>query len=280
MRIPLAQMAKATKRTRRKEAVFRPVTVPATLASDLYAEVYAPVMAAWAGAASEIEAAYAKALASITTDGQPVTDSPAQVGARIDAAELTALRIVMTIRLRLERWAARVERVQRGKWRSAVLTATGVDIGTMLGAGEVRDTLGAAIERNVSLVKSVSEQARSRIGEAVFQGLTQRKPAADVARDIAGAVDMGKRRARNIAADQLTKLSSSLSAERRRQAGIDTWEWVHSGKAHPREEHEARNGKRYSDNPADNAPPPADRPGELPFCGCSERAVLSLTDEF
>lgn len=267
--IPLAQMVRRTKRTRRTEITFRPIIAPGTLASDLYAEAYAPVIAAWTGATEEITAAYRQALATLTQD------SPEQVTARIGVAELTAGRILLEIRLRLERWALKVERWQRGKWRANVLSATGVDLGTMLGAADVRAPLGAVIERNVALVKSVSDQARDRISDAVFRGLTQRKPAAEVAKDIRAATGMARRRALNIAADQTVKITSALNDERRRQAGIDTWEWLHSGKAHPRPEHEARNGKRYSDDD-----PPSDLPGELPFCGCTSRACLTLDSEF
>ena len=169
----------------------------------------------------------------------------------------------------------RVEKWQRGKWRGAVLSATGVDIGTMIGAGDMRTTMAASIERNVSLVKSVSEQTRTRIGEAVFQGLTKRLPAREVAASIREATTMGRKRALRIASDQTVKIAAHLNSERRREAGIDTWAWVSSHKVNYRPEHLAREGKRYSDDE-----PPSDLPGELPYCGCTERAVLSLDGEF
>jgi uncharacterized protein with gpF-like domain len=180
----------------------------------------------------------------------------------------------------LERWALRVEAWQRGRWRGAVLSATSVDLDTMLGPADMRVPLGTAIERNVGLVGSVSEQARTRISQAVFDGLTKRLPAREVAASVREAVAMSRRRSLGIASDQLTKLSESLNEERRRDAGLDEWEWVHSGKAHPRAEHKARNGVRYSDDPAKGRPAPEDRPGQLPFCGCTSRAVLDLTSEF
>ena len=272
MPIPLAAMAARTKRTRKREITFRPITAPATLASDLYAEAYAPVVKAWSEAAERIVEQYGRSLA--TLDGLTV-DSPAEVGAVLSATEDAVTRILLSIRLRLEAWAMRTERWHRGKWASTVKAATGVDISTMIGPADVRTTLGAAIERNVGLVKSVSEQARTRIGEAVFRGLTKRSPAREVAAEIKAAVGMGRRRALNIAADQLVKISAQLNSERRREAGIDTWEWISSHKLHFRPEHAARDGKRYSDDTA-----PEDLPGELPYCGCGERAVLSLDGEF
>ena len=268
MPIPLAAMAARTKRTRKREITFRPITAPATLASDLYAEAYAPIVKAWSEAAERIIAQYERTLAM-------TTDSPAEVGAVLSATEDAVTRILLSIRLRLETWALRTERWHRGKWSSTVKAATGVDIATMIGPKAAQTTVGGAIKRNVGLVRSISEQARTRIGEAVFRGLNKRAPAADVAKEIREATGMARRRALNVAADQTVKITAQLNQERRREAGIDTWEWVHSGKLHPREEHRARNGQRYSDDDA-----PEDLPGELPWCGCTERAVLSLDGEF
>jgi SPP1 gp7 family putative phage head morphogenesis protein len=141
----------------------------------------------------------------------------------------------------------------------------------MLGPEDVRETLETIIARNVSLVRDVSEQARARIGDAVFRGLTERTPAREVASQVREAVAMSRRRSINIASDQLTKISSSLDSERMQQAGIEQWKWMHSGKLHPREEHKARNGKLYS-----FSKPPADMPGQLPFCGCRKLAVVEL----
>lgn len=270
MAIPLAAMARRRKpNARRKSITFRPIVAPAILATDLYGDAFAPIITAWQNAIAPILAQYERTLSAMTQD------SPADVGATLDAVEGDLARILLTLRLRIERWALRVERYQRGKWRGAVLSATGVDLDTMLGPEDVRMTVAASIERNVNLVKSVSEQARSKIGEAVFRGLNQRRAAAEVAKEIRGAVDLSRRRAKNIASDQLVKLNASLNSERRRQAGIDTWEWVDSEKQNFRPEHRARRGKRYSDDDA-----PSDLPGELPYCGCTERAVLSLDSEF
>lgn len=268
MPYPLAAMAARAKRTRKREITFRPITAPATLASDLYAEAYAPVVKAWSEAAERIVEQYGRSLAM-------TTDSPADVGAVLSATEDAVTRILISIRLRLEAWALRTERWHRGKWSSTVKAATGVDIATMIGPKGAQTTVGAAIERNVGLVRSISEQARTRIGEAVFRGLNKRAPAADVAKEIREATGMARRRALNVAADQTVKITAQLNSERRREAGIDTWEWVSSHKVNYRPEHAARDGKRYADGDA-----PSDLPGELPYCGCTERAVLSLDGEF
>ncbi len=262
-------MVKRARKTRRKEIVFRPVTLPATTASDLFAAGYNPVIVAWTAAQAAIMAEYERSLAALTTDGA------AEIGDILTRTEGEIAVLLLSIRLRLQRWAQIAERLHRQRWAAGVKAGTGIDIGMMIGPESARETVAAAIERNVSLVKSVSEQSRAKIGEAVFRGLSQRKPAREVAAEIREGVAMSRRRALNIASDQTVKLASQLNSERRREAGIDTWEWLSSHKVHFRPEHAERDGKRYSDGDA-----PSDLPGELPYCGCTERAVLSLDGEF
>lgn len=275
MRYSLAEMVRRTRKTRRKSITLRPITAPATMASDLFASSYSPIVKAWEAALPDILAAYERALSAMTRD------SPAEVGAVMQVTENDLTRLVLSIRLRLERWAGRLEAYQRSKWRGAVLTATGIDVSTMIGPADQRMTMAAAVERNVGLVRSVSEQTRQRIGEAVFRGLQKRAPAAEVAKEIREATGMARRRALRVAADQTVKLASALNEERRREAGISTWEWLASGKTNYRPEHKARNGKRYDDDATSGVnKPPAERPGELPWCGCTSRAVLSLDDEY
>lgn len=275
MRYDLAALVRRTKPTRRKSITFRPIVPPGMLASNLYAAAYRPVIEAWQAAIPAIMAEYERSLSAMTQD------SPADIGALFERHESDLLRLILTLKLRLAEWGFRVERWQRGKWTGNVLSATGVNVSTMIGPEDARMTVGAAIERNTSLIKSVSEQTRARVGEAVFRGLNQRRPAREVAKEITEAVGMSRRRALRISADQSTKLASALNDERRREAGISAWEWVHSGKAHPRPEHVRRNGHRYDDEASSgDSAPPEDRPGEEPFCGCTSRAVLDLTSEF
>lgn len=269
MKYDLAALTRRTRNPRRSTITFRPIAAPGTLATDLYQAAYSPTIQAWQAMIPALMAEYERSLAALTQD------SPADIGAILEQQEGRLFRLILTLRLRLEQWSLKVEKWQRGKWRGAVLSATGVDVGTLIGPADMRETLGASIERNVSLVKSVSEQTRSRIGDSVFRGLNQRKPAREVAKEISDAVAMSRRRALNIASHQTSQLGEALNAERRREAGIDSWEWISSHALNYRPEHQARDGKRYSDDD-----PPPDLPAELPNCGCTSRAVLSLDGEF
>lgn len=273
---------------RRRSIVIRDIVPPATLASDLYAAAYKPVVELWDSRTDAIIAEYERALGQLSTDSASIplaaliTDSPADLQARLDAATSDLERLFILIDASLRDWTVRVERWQREKWRGAVLAATGVDLQTLIGPEDVRATLEQYLEWNTALVRDVSAQARQRISNAVFTGLTQRKPVREVAAEIRDAVGMARDRSMRIAADQLSKITSSLAEERRREAGISVWKWRWSHKKHGRAEHIARDGKLYADTAAgadeakDINPPPEDRPGQLPFCGCRGQAVLML----
>jgi len=278
MRFDLADLTKRQRATRRKTITLRPIIAPATRASDLYA-IYRPVIQAWEAALPAIEAEYARTLASLTTD------SPASLAVEISKPEAEAAAVVLSVRARLARWAAIIEAWQRSRWKANVKAATRVDLSTLIGPGDARETLETVIERNVGLIKSVSDEARRRVSDAVFRGLTNRTPARELAKELRTQVGLERKRALRIASDQTVKVTAALNEERRRQAGVMAWEWIHSGKRHPREDHLARNGNLYSDDPAQAGTdyegqrvlsPPDDRPGQLPFCGCTSRAVLIL----
>lgn len=265
MDFDLSSLWRRTRNPRQKEVVLRPVTIPATQATSLYNLAYAPIIAVWQEAIGPIMRAYELSLAQITTD------SPADMEAELDAAGRAVDGLRVLTGLGMKEWASRVERMHRSKWRGAALTATGVDLQTLMGPDDVRMTIEATLARNTALISNVSDQTRLRISQAVFDGFRDRRSPAKVSKAIREAVAMSRKRAIRIAADQTVKLASDLNEERRRQAGIDTWVWVHSGKVHYRPEHKARHEKRYTDKTKPN-----DMPGQLPFCGCTTRAVVML----
>lgn len=264
MRYDLTAMTRRAKNPKRASIKIRDIRTPSTFAGDLYRAAYKPVVDMWAGAVEAIVAEYARTLAM-------TQDSPADIEGKISQAERRFDLLTLTITPAIERWAIRLEAWTRGRWRSAVLSATSVDISTLIGPSDVRQTVEAAINWNVSLVKDVSAEARRRMSAIIFDGLRGNKPAREVAKELRGVVDLGRARSIRISSDQLSKLASTLADERRREAGLDTWIWLHSGKLNGRDDHIARNGKEYTDANA-----PEDMPGQLPFCGCRSQAVLKF----
>lgn len=259
----LAQLWTGPRRPGQRRVVLRPVTISPVLAGDLYRAAFRDIVEGWRAALPAIEAEYARSLSKMTTD------APADLAATISAVERGVMAGALGIRLALKRWADLLERHHRQKWRGAVLLATKVDLSTVIGPEGARVALETAIERNVSLVASVSEQTRARISQEVFQGLSERRPARMVAKAISEAVGMSRSRALNIAADQASKLGAQLNVERAREAGLTHYQWMSSHKAHARPEHAARDGKVF-----EYGKPAGDEPGMAIHCGCTARAVL------
>jgi SPP1 gp7 family putative phage head morphogenesis protein len=199
------------------------------------------------------------------------TDSIDELNVEIDEMDTALRRLVLELTPDLRRWAFRTEEWHRGKWKRAVLDAVSITIETMIGPEEMRETIEAFVARNVGLVRNVSDEARGRIADSVFRGFQRRATAREMAKEIREAANMGRARSIRIAGDQTVKLASALTRERRRQEQLESWSWRHSGKVHFRPEHKERDGKIYTDATA-----PEDLPGELPYCGCVEQAVLEF----
>ncbi|WP_281823099.1 phage minor head protein [Sphingobium sp. BS19] len=259
--------------------MIRDIAPPSTLASNLYARAYRPIIQAWTDATPRIVSSYERTLSAM------VTDAPADIQAEINATAGLLERLFLLLTPDIRDWALMTERTMRRKWIGAVLSAASVDLTTLLGTEDVRASLDTHISWNVALVRDVSDVTRQRISSAVFDGLRNRTPARDVAKTITEAVGISRRRALNISSDQTSKLTSSLADERRRQASILEWSWVHSKKLHPRQSHQARDGKVYSDDPSRVGqsingktiePLPPTRPGQEPYCGCRSKSVISL----
>lgn len=279
MRFSLADLARRQRNIRRSAIVLPDIRPPATLATNLYRAAYQPVIALWTNALPGIVVEYERTLSQLTTD------APVDIQARLDAAASEFERLFILLSAGLREWAVRTETWQRGRWRGAVLSATGIDLATLIGPADVRQTVDATIQWNVSLIRDVSAEAQRRIANAVFAAVNERKPARELAAELREAVAMSRRRSVAIAADQTSKLTSALADERRRQAGIDVQRWRHSGKSHPRVRHQDRDGKLYSESAArvgtevrgqsvQAMPEASDLPGRPPFCGCRFQGVV------
>ena len=267
MRYDLPAMVKRSGATRRK-SVGLPAITPTKALEDALGAIYLRVVRAWAeNAKATIVPAYSP---MPTADGL-TRDDAGEISSATERAEDEINSLILELQRDLRTWVLRMEAWHRDKWRSGVLSKAGIDLSTILGPEDVRETVQALLERNAALVQDVSDQIKARITDAVWRGYTGRKPVREVAKEINDAVQLGRKRSIRIASDQTVKLSGALDDERRRQAGVDVWIWRHSGKLHPREDHKARDGKKYTDKTR-----PADMPGELPFCGCKQQAWIDL----
>ncbi|MBI1682374.1 minor capsid protein [Caulobacter hibisci] len=262
----------ARRQTNRRGSIDLRIIIPTQALEDDLARIYMKVVRAWAVAARDrVMPAYRQALERRAARDGMVLDDAASLGDLFRDLGPEFERLVLSLTPEMRDWVLQVERWHRDKWGSSVLTATGVDLATMLGPADAQQALADILAWNVSLISDVSAQAQSKIAAEVFAGYQRRAPAREVAKDIQEILQTSRRRALFIASDQLNKLSSELDAERQRQAGLDEWKWRASGKLHPRLWHKERDGNIYTDKTA-----PEDLPGQLPRCGCKRQAHLSL----
>lgn len=265
----LAQMTARSGAARRAGMALPVITPPRTYEADL-AKIYIRVLQVASGYVSaRLVPTYKTSIASLA-DGLTV-DSPTQLQGEIEGLGSDLQRLVLTLVPELRTWVVRTEAWHRARWTANIKTATTISLETLLGPTEVQTTMEAVLAANIALVKDVSAQVQGRIAQAVWGGFQRRAPVRDVAKEINEALDLGKKRSKRIAQDQLQKLSARLDDERREQAGIDTWKWRSSHKLKFRPEHQARDGNLYTEKTA-----PADRPGMLPFCGCKAQAWISF----
>lgn len=253
---------------RRREIVL-PAIVPTVAQRQMLQTLYMRVVREWGRLLYErIMPAYERTLAESTG----VRDSADDVQREADEAEKAVHRLVLLLNASLENWVVRVEEWHRERFVQA-FTPSGVDLGTLLGRGDVRTTLQAVLAENVTLIRSMDDQLRAGINGSVLRGLTNRLPAADVAREIRKLTGAARNRAELIAADQLQKLTARLDQERQEQVGIRKFKWRHSRKKNARKEHVARDGKTYR---WDSVVARTDPPGRAIRCGCRAQGVVDL----
>lgn len=269
VKFSVARMIKRLGRTRQKRIVLQPINPPAGLRRDLEI-LYMRVVREWGRQVHErIMPAYARTLAE-----SGMRDSVDDVQGEMDAAAAALNRLVLLLNASLEDWVVRVEEWHRGRF-GQLFSATGVNLKSLLGRGDVRTTLEAVLAENTGLIRSVNAQLHNGISGSVFRGLTNRSTSADVAREIRRITGVARARAELIAADQLQKLTGRLDQERQEQVGISGFEWLHSHKKNPRPAHVARNGLFYR---WDSVVARTDPPGRAIRCGCRARGVVDLDE--
>lgn len=274
MKYDLAQMIKAAGRYRTKTFELRGIKPTKTQQQDLQ-RLYLAVTRGWQDRwFKRIRPLYTKTLKEIkATDASDlITDTVDEVRFETQLSEQQMATVEAALKPRMRNWAAEVEKWHRARFVQA-FTPAGVNLTTLLSPNDVRELLESVLQENVSLIRSLNDQARNGISGTVFRGLQNRTPAREVARQIRKSNDIARRRAELIASDQLQKLTSRLDEERQKQAGGVKFKWQHSGKVNYRDYHKDRNGKVFywSSSVAKDDPP-----GRAINCGCKARMILDI----
>jgi hypothetical protein len=177
LRFNLAKLVRrARPRARIRTFALQPISPTATLEADLDRVLQRVVRGWWTACRDILMPAYRDALEqAAATERSPgvVMDDANQLARTTGSMAEQLERLVLELVPELRDWAVRLERWHRAKWQAA-MTPTGVNLGTMLGPEDMQLTLEATIESNVSLVRSISSEARTRIEGIVLRGFTSR----------------------------------------------------------------------------------------------------------
>lgn len=138
----------------------------------------------------------------------------------------------------------------------------------------------AIIAENVSLIRSIPEkhftEVEGMVYRAVARGGDRKQLTDEIMEGFSKREGITRRRAVNIANDQIRKTTSALAAVRQQAAGITEGIWVHSaGQAHPRHRHVKANGTKFK---LSEGLPVGDKgeyvlPATQVNCACSWRPV-------
>lgn len=145
-------------------------------------------------------------------------------------------------------------------------------------------TLQAATARNVGLIKSIHSKFHEQIAQEVLNNIGDQQAVYENAKKLVSRVyfhgETTEERARLIARDQVSKMSSEMSAARARSAGITKFKWRHSGASNePRKLHLDHNNKifSYDDLPIiDERTGEKGLPGQAINCRCVAVPVIDF----
>lgn len=143
----------------------------------------------------------------------------------------------------------------------------------------VNDVLQAAIQENVSLIKSIPRQYLTQVEGMVMRSVQTGRDLEQLNKELLQQFDLTKRRAALIARDQNNKATAVIQRTRQAELGITEAVWVHSGGGkEPRPSHLKAGRDRVRYNIAQGWFDPDEKrwifPGELVNCRCVARPVV------
>lgn len=131
--------------------------------------------------------------------------------------------------------------------KRAVKSSLGVDIA--LNEPWLTDELRAWSAQNLTLIKSIPEQAHEQVSRLALDGVRTGRNVRDIETDLVKQLGVAENRAKTIARTEVSKLNSELTKRRQQSLGIDAYYWRSSRDEKVRTNHEVLDGKlcRYDD---------------------------------
>jgi SPP1 gp7 family putative phage head morphogenesis protein len=223
-----------------------------------------------------IEAAYAKDLIAMIAEwrAEIVLDLPSLM--RFDELPEHARARSSIVRMRdvayrqAERVRDRASRAGRdaadhqGKQLQRQLRAgLGVEIPTQ--DRKVPTLIETFVERNVADVQALSDKTANDIQRLVLDAFERGARPEELAAEIQAKFNIAETRARLIAGNQLSRLSSQVRRDRHAEIGITTFKWVTRNDDRVRPAHAVKHGRIF---PYEGSRAPSFFPGEEINCRC------------
>ena len=149
----------------------------------------------------------------------------------------------------------------------------GVNVQGIIQEDGLEEILTAAVEENVSLIKSIPNEYYDKVEQAVFRNIAGGGNGASLQNQIKKIGKTTDARARLIARDQNAKLNGRLNRGRQEALGVEEYIWVTSRDERVRSTHRDNNGKTFR---WDNPPSETGHPGEDIQCRCVAQPVIEL----
>lgn len=162
----------------------------------------------------------------------------------------------------------------------------GLSLKTGLIPENLKESIKASIEENVTLIKSIPEEYYKNIAGSVSRSISTGEGLKELVPAIQKHAGVTYRRAKNIALDQTRKAVNTIDRQRMLSLGIKKFKWLHvGGSQRPRQSHIDISGKIFSfenllEEQAALGVPERDRGlcGYPPYCRCIMNPVIEFDD--
>lgn len=161
-----------------------------------------------------------------------------------------------------------------------ILRAVGVDITSYLAPDtDLGAAMQTAAQANVELIKSIPTQYLSSVRETVGKAFAAGERWESVAARIAHVGDVTVSRAKLIARDQVSKMTSAFNEVRQVNVGVTHYTWSTSHDERVRKSHQDLNGKTFSWKDAPEVDGEKAHPGEPVNCRCVALPVIDVAEQ-
>lgn len=163
----------------------------------------------------------------------------------------------------------------------SIEAAVGVDISGLLdlqSGGQLAVAMEVAAAQNAALIESIPVKYLARVNRAVQEAFSGGQRHEELAKEIERIGGITARRAKRIARDQVSKLSSKFNEIRQVGAGIKRYVWSTSHDERVRPSHQRMNGEVVPWNDPREVDGEKVHPGQAVNCRCVALPVIEPAD--